>query len=401
MAALSKRIEEIPASAIRKLVPLADQAKARGVFVYHLNIGDPDIPTPAAMIERLRAWEGEGVPYAHSQGDGELVAALADYYRDLGYSNVGPEQIQVSVGGSEAFAMAMTACCDAGDEVIVFEPFFVGYASLAPVYGVKLVPLATTIETGFHLPPVEQIEAQMTERTKAILLTNPNNPTGTVYSRDEVESILELAAKRDLYVWADEVYREFVFDGREGVSLLGYLERYPERLLVLDSLSKRYSAPGLRLGAVVSLNQELMAGVLRMAMGRLSAGYIDQKVAAQLTKVSQTDLLVVRDEYQRRRDVVYAAVKSMSGVVMSRPEGAFYAVLGLPVEDGEAFCRYLLTDFEDNQETVMLAPMSGFYVTPGKGKNEVRVAYVLGVEKLQRAMDLLRLALARYPSSQR
>ena len=388
MVKLSQRIQNVPASPIRKWVPLADAAKMRGIKIIHLNIGDPDMVIPKVMTERLKVWEG-GIPYAHSQGDSELLGALEGYYHRLGYKYINKANIQVSVGGSEALAMAMAACCESGDEVVVFEPFFVGYASLAPVYNVTLKPIRTKLETGFHLPPRAEIEAQISDKTKAILFTNPNNPTGTVFTRAEVEILIDIAHQRNLWLWADEVYREFVFDGLEGVSLLKYMPEMPDQLIVLDSLSKRYSAPGLRLGMFVSLNEELMAGVLRMAMGRLSAGFIDQKVAAQLVQVSHEEILAVRNEYQRRRDVVYAGLSKIPGLSIHKPEGAFYCVVGLPVPDAEAFCKFLLTDFDDNGETVMLTPMSGFYATPGIGGNEVRVAFVVGVERLQRAVEIL------------
>lgn len=392
---LSARLSQIPASPIRKLVPHAQAAKDRGVTVHHLNIGDPDIPTPKVMLSRLQNWP-EGIPYAQSPGDPELLAALKGYYHQLGHTYIDIPHLQVTVGGSEALAMAMVACCDPGDELIVFEPFFVGYAALAPVCGVKLVPVTTSIDTGFHLPPREVIEQAITPHTKAILFTNPNNPTGTVYPPAEVEMLIEISQQHGLYLWCDEVYREFVFDGRQPVSLLSYLPHYPEHLVVLDSLSKRYSAPGLRLGMLVSLNPDLMAGVLRMAMGRLSAGYIDQKVAAQISAIKPADIFAVRDEYQRRRDVVYQGLSSYMKV---KPEGAFYCILDLPVQDADHFCQWLLTDFQDRGETVMLAPVAGFYATPGLGTNQVRLAYVLAVPKLARSIELLNLALKQYPIS--
>lgn len=395
MARLTQRLGSIPASPIRRLVPLADAAKERGVEVIHLNIGDPDIPTPQVMIDRVRSWTG-GIPYANSQGDKELLDALVDYYHRFGFDFISREHIQVTVGGSEAMAMAMVACCEPDEEIIVFEPLFVGYASLAPIYGVKLTPVCTSIHNGFHLPAEAEIEAKITPKTKALIFTNPNNPTGTVSTRDEIEMLLRIAVKHDLFLLCDEVYREFTFDERPGISLLSYMREYPDRLIVLDSLSKRYSAPGLRLGMLVSLNQELMAGVLRMAMGRLSAGYIDQKAAAQLVQVSADDMRLLKDEYQHRRDVVYEGMAQIPGITIHKPEGAFYCVVGLPVDDAEKFCSWLLTDFSDQGQTVMLAPMRGFYASEGLGKNEVRIAYVVGEEKLKRAVELLQRALAQY-----
>jgi aspartate aminotransferase len=396
MITISQRLQNIPASGIRKLVPLAQKAKADGVTVYHLNIGDPDIKSPPEMMEAIKTWERNPIGYGNSQGEPEILEALTGYYQGLGYRFVSKEQIQVTVGGSEALAMAMMATCEVGDELIVFEPFFTGYAGLAAVYGVKLVPVTTTIENGFHLPTRTQIEQKITERTRAILFTNPNNPTGTVFSQAEVEMLVDIAKKKDLYLLSDEVYREMVFDGRVQVSLIKYMPEQPDRIVVLDSLSKRYCVCGLRLGMLVSLNQELMAGVLRMAMARLSAGLIDQVVGSRLAKVGENYILSVRDEYQQRRDVVYEGLAKIPGVTIQRPEGAFYAVVGLPVKDAEAFCAWLLTDFRDNRETVMLAPMAGFYATPHLGQNEVRIAYVLKIEKLKRAMEILTKALATF-----
>lgn len=398
MLNVSKRLQQVPASPIRKLVPLADAAKGRGVEVIHLNIGDPDIPTPSVMIDRLKAWEG-GIPYAHSQGDAELLEALTEYYHQAGYDWVTKADIQVTVGGSEALSMTMTAVADPGEEILLFEPFFPSYASLAMASGIKAVPVTTKIETGFHLPVEieKEIETKVNTKTKAILMTNPNNPTGTVYTRAEVERLIEIARKHDLWLLADEVYREFVFSDQASVSLLSYMDREPQRLVVLDSLSKRYSAPGLRLGTIVSKNRELMGGALRMAMARLSAGFIDQKAAAQLAKISQAELLEVRDEYQRRRDVIFEGLSAVEGVTITQPGGAFYCVAGLPVEDAEKFCAWLLTDFNLDGKTVMLAPMAGFYLSSGLGRQEVRIAYVVGEAKLKQAVEVLKRALAVYP----
>jgi aspartate aminotransferase len=392
---VSNRLDQVPASPIRKLVPLALSAKAAGKTVYHLNIGDPDIKTPDVLIDQIRRFESNPVGYAHSQGDAEFIHALLQYYHGLGFSFLTAEMIQVTLGGSEALAMVMFGLCEAGDEILVPEPFFTGYASLAPIYGVTLVPIPLTIDTGFHLPHRREIEALITEKTKAILFCSPNNPTGTVFDRQEIELLVTLAKDRQLFLIADEVYREFVFDGREQISLLEYMNQIPEQAVVLDSLSKRYSVPGFRLGMVVSQNQSLMAGILRMAMGRLSAGMIEQKAAGVLHRIGTEQLLAVRDIYQRRRDVVFDALSQVEGVTIQRPEGAFYAVVGLPHE-AEAFCSWLLTDFDDNQETVMLAPMPGFYATPGKGSHEVRIAYVLEVPKLQRSMEILVKAIKAY-----
>ncbi len=263
----SNRLKQIPASAIRKLVPLAQAAKQEGVTVYHLNIGDPDIKTPEVMIEALHQWERNPIGYGNSQGEPELLAALQGYYQGLGYQFIEKSQLKVTIGGSDALLMAMMATCEVGDEIIVFEPFFTAYSSVAAVAGVTLVPVTTKIENGFHLPLKQEIEAKIGPKTKAILFTNPNNPTGTVFERSEVESLVELVKERDLFLMADEVYREYAFDGRKSVSLLDYAQELPDKIIILDSLSKRYSACGLLLGMMVSLNQELMAVVFRIARG--------------------------------------------------------------------------------------------------------------------------------------
>jgi aspartate aminotransferase len=392
---VSSRLGQVPASPIRKLVPLAQVAKAQGKQVYHLNIGDPDIQTPYVILDRLRAYEQNPVGYAHSQGEAGLLEALVGYYRGLGYDFIDKSMVQVTQGGSEALMMALFAVAEAGDEILVPEPFFTGYASIAPLFDITLVPIPLSIDTGFHLPDQQVIEDLITERTKAILYCSPNNPTGTVFDRQEIELLVRLARERNLFLIADEVYREFVFDGREQLSLLDYMRDLPDRIVVLDSLSKRYSVPGFRLGMMVSMNQELMAGVLRMAMGRLSAATVDQVAASALNRVGKEEIWAVRDIYQKRRDVVFDALSGVDGVTIQRPEGAFYAVAGLPHE-AEAFCAWLLTDFHDNNETVMLAPMPGFYATPGKGTHEVRIAYVLEVPKLQRAMEILAKAISAF-----
>jgi aspartate aminotransferase len=396
MSSVSSRILRVPASPIRKLVPFAQAAKREGAKVYHLNIGDPDIKTPEVMLKVLRSWKRNPIGYALSQGETEFIDALLTYYHKLGFRFLKQHNIQVTVGGSEAISWAMFATCNPGDEIIVFEPFYTNYNSYAVVNGVKLVPILTTSANGFHLPPRAAIERKITKKTKAILICNPGNPTGTVYTKEEIEMLVAIAKKHKLFLMSDEVYREYAYDGRASVSLHSYMGEISKQAIVLDSMSKRYSLCGIRLGALVSLNEDIMAGVLRIGQGRLSAGFVDQAVAAKLTEVPASYLRGVRDEYEKRRDILFEGLRKVPGVVIPKPEGAFYAIVGLPVADAEDFCKWLLTHFRDRNETVMIAPAAGFYASKGKGRSEVRIAYVLNTRDLRRCIELLQCALVQY-----
>ena len=395
---VSNRLLKVPASPIRKLVPFAVSAKKKGVKVYHLNIGDPDIKTPAVMLRVLKNWSRNPISYSQSQGEPEFVDARVHYYHKVGYRFIKPEDVQVTTGGSEAIAMAFFAVGEAGDEILVFEPFYTNYNSYAAVTGVKLVPVKTKGETGFHLPTQGEVEKKITKKTRAILICNPNNPTGTVYTKKEMDMLFAVAKKHKLFFISDEVYREFVYDGKKHFSVLNYMEKMPEKTMLLDSMSKRYSLCGARLGMLVSKNRDVMAGVLRIGQGRLSSGLVDQLVAAKLTKVEKKYFDSVHKEYQKRRDVLYAGLKKIPGVYLEKPEGAFYTIARLPVKDAEHFCQWLLSDFNLNKETVMIAPAAGFYATPGLGKNEVRIAYVLNTRDLGKAIEILKQALVKYIS---
>ena len=386
----------MPASPMRMLTPYANQAKAEGVRVYHLNIGDPDIKSPPQMLRVLNKWTSNPVPYGQSQGNQELISSFLKYYYGLGYKFLKPENIQVTAGGSEAISMAFFSVANAGDEILVFEPFYANYNGFAAVNSVNLVPVPTSISDGFHLPDRKTIEKYISGKTRAIILCNPNNPTGTVYSQKEVEILISIARDRNLYFMSDEVYREFIYDGRKHVSVLDYMKANPDRVILVDSLSKRFSVCGIRIGVLVSLNMNLMAGALRIAQGRLSSGYVDQKIAERMDKVPTGYLNNVRSEYDRRRIILYRALKSIPGIKVPKPEGAFYTIVGLPVDNAEDFCKWLLTDFRDKNETVMLAPASGFYATPGAGNNEVRIAYVLNGKSLRRSVEILRKALEKF-----
>ena len=393
---ISQRLQSVPASPIRKLVPFAEAAKKEGVKVYHFNIGAPDVLTPDVMIDALHTWKRNPVGYANSHGEAPLLSALQTYYHRLGHTFLEAKNMQVTMGGSEAISWAMFATCEAGDEIIVFEPFYTNYNSYAIVHGVKLVPVLTTAADGFHLPSAEEIEKKISGKTKAILICTPSNPTGTVYTKAEMEMLVSVAKKHNLFLMSDEVYREYAYDGRKQTSLLSYMQEIPAAAIMLDSLSKRYSACGIRIGALVSLNADIMSGVLRIGQGRLSAGLVDQAMAAQLINVPVSYIQNLHDEFEKRRDVLYEGMKQIPGVVIPKPEGAFYTIVGLPVSDAEHFCQWLLTDFRDNNETLMLAPAAGFYATPGKGTNEVRIAYVLNTTAITRCIELLEIALTQY-----
>ena len=393
---ISARLGSLPSSPIRKLVPFAIKAKSEGVKVYHLNIGDPDTKSPEVMLDVLRNWKTNPIPYELSKGSDALLNNWLGYYHRLGFPFLEKDDIQITSGGSEAIQMALFGVCDAGDEVLVLEPFYANYSNFGKINGITIQAVETKIEDGFHLPSQEIIEQKISSKTKAILFCNPNNPTGTVYTKEEIEMLVVIAKKYSLFLLSDEVYREFTYDNRKQTSLLEYMGAIPEWAIVLDSVSKRYSLCGVRIGAVVSKNKDLMAGILKMAMGRLSSGYIDQQVAAQMDKVSDEYLKEMIAEYDSRRVVLFEGLQKIKGVTVAIPEGAFYMVVKLPVEDTEAFCKWLLTDFRDNKETIMLAPAAGFYSSPNLGKDEVRMAYVINVAAIKRSVELLAKALAVY-----
>ena len=391
----SKRLLTVPASPIRKLVPFAIEAEKKGVKILYFNIGDPDIKTPEIMINVLKNWNQNPIPYSRSNGDPLLLKSLESYYKSIEGSHIKKENIVVTVGGSEAISMALFSVAEAGDEVIVFEPFYTNYNSYAAVNGVKLVPVLTKGESGFHLPKREEIEKKITKKTRAILICNPNNPTGTVYSKKEVEMLVDISVKNKLFLISDEVYREFVYEGKQ-YSIIPYMKKFPDRMILLDSLSKRYSLCGVRLGTIASLNKSVIDGVIRIAQGRLSAGYIDQKLAEKLDKVEKGYFEKNRQEYRERRDVLYNGLKNIPGVFLKKPEGAFYVIVKIPVKNSEDFCKWLLTDFRLRNTTAFFAPAEGFYGTAGLGKDEIRIAYVLNKKLMQKAVEILRQALIKY-----
>ena len=389
----SERAIDTPPSPIRKLVPLADKAKKKGVKVYHLNIGDPDIETPKVMLSALYKFPSKIIRYCDSQGEKVFLEALVAYYHKLGFKDITAANLIVTQGGSEAIFWAMLATCNPGEEIILFEPFYANYASFAKMAGVNLVPITTKIANGFHLPPKQQITAQITSKTRAILICNPSNPTGTIYTQNEVNILYQLAKRFRLFLLSDEVYREFCYDGKKSISALSFAG---ENIVVLDTLSKRYSLCGARLGCLVSRNKKLIELVLKFGQARLSAPFIDQVMASELTRLPANYFAKIRREYQQRRNIVHNSLKKISGVDCARPEGAFYLIAKLPIKDSEDFARWLLTDFRDKGETIMVAPAAGFYKTKGLGKNEVRIAYVINQRDLRRSMEILAKALQAY-----
>ncbi|MCL5019338.1 MAG: pyridoxal phosphate-dependent aminotransferase [Patescibacteria group bacterium] len=383
-----------PFSPIRKLVPFADIAKKNGVKVFHLNIGDPDIETPEVMLNALKNFKPKIIAYSNSKGDVTFLNSLLFYYHKLGFKDLDLSNLQVTSGGSEGIFWTFLALCNPQDEILVFEPFYANYNGFAKTAEVKLVSVLTKIEDGFHLPLQKEIEKKITKKTKAILICNPNNPTGTLYTKAELKMLLSIAKKHKLYLLSDEVYREFVYDGKIHTSLLSF--NYKEGIIVLDSLSKRYSLCGARLGCIVSRNKDFIAEIQRFAQVRLSAGFIDQIVASKLTEVSKDYLSKVNREYKKRRDLVVKMLGNIPGVVFRVPEGAFYIIVGLPVDNAENFAKWLLTDFRYNNSTIMVTPAAGFYKTSGRGMKEVRLAYVINLLDLEKSMLILKNALEKY-----
>ncbi len=391
----SKRITEMQASPIRKLVPYANEAKAKGKKVYHLNIGQPDIETPAGFFDAVRDFKEDVLAYSTSAGSNEMLDAIRKYYEGYGI-DYERQHIIVTNGGSEALMFAMIAVCDPGDEILVPEPFYTNYNGFGQAVNVTLKPITTRAENGFHLPPEEEIEKTITPATRAILMSNPGNPTGVVYTDAEIAMLAKLAKKHELFIIADEVYREFVYDGLKYTSF-GTLKEIEDRVILVDSVSKRFSACGARIGCIVSKNGELMAQVMKLAQGRLCVPTLEQVGAAELYKTPMSYLKEVNEEYTRRRNILYKALKEMPGVVCEEPKGAFYVVVKLPVDNAEKFVIWMLRDFDVDGETVMMAPAEGFYATPGLGRDEVRLAYVLKEKDLARAMDILKAGLEAYP----
>jgi aspartate aminotransferase len=395
MPKISIRGENMPASPIRKLVPFAEKAKIRGVKIYHLNIGQPDIETPHQMMDAVKNTNLKVLEYSHSAGFESYRRKLVQYYAKYGIE-LNHHQIMITTGGSEAILFGMMCCLDAGDEVIIPEPLYANYNGFTTASNIVVKPITSYIETGFALPPISEFEKLITPKTKAILICNPNNPTGYLYTKEELLQLRDLVLKYDLFLFADEVYREFVYDGNEQFSVLN-MEGIDENVVLMDSISKRYSACGARIGALISKNNKVMETALKFAQARLSPPTLEQILAEAFLDVPDSYFTEVEKEYVERRNLCVERLNAMDGVLCPTPGGAFYAIARLPIDDSDKFCQWLLESFHLNNETVMLAPATGFYSTPGLGKNEVRIAYVLNKNDINKAMDCLDAALKVYP----
>jgi aspartate aminotransferase len=398
MPQISQRGRRLPASAIRKLVPFAEQAKARGIHIYHLNIGQPDIPTPQVGLDTLKHIDRRILEYSPSDGLRSLRAKFVEYYRRFGIE-LSPDEVVVTTGGSEALLFALQACLDVGDEIIMTDPGYANYMSFALSAGITVRPVPTSIENSFALPPIAEFEKYIGPKTKAIILCNPNNPTGYLYSREEIMAIRDLVKKHDLFLISDEVYREFRYTDEPYISALS-LEGIEQNVVVVDSVSKRYSECGIRIGTLVTRNKEVRAAAMRAAQARLSPPLLGQIVAEASIDVPTAYMKEVYDDYIERRNVLIEGLNRIQGVYAPMPRGAFYTMAHLPVDDADRFCEWMLREFSWEGETVMMAPGSGFYTDPALGRQQVRMAYVLNKEAIARALIILEKALEQYPERQ-
>jgi len=394
MLQVSQRGQVMPPSPIRKLVPYAEAAKKKGITVFHLNIGQPDIETPPSILDAVRKADIKVLEYSHSAGNETYRRKLVNYYKRVGI-NINYDQIIVTTGGSEAIMFGFFCCCDPGDEVIIPEPFYANYNGFAVAAGVNVIPITSHIETGFALPPIEDFEKVITPKTKAIIICSPNNPTGYLYSRNEMEALKKICLKHNLYLFSDEAYREFCYDGQH-VSAM-HLQGLEQNVILMDTISKRYSACGARLGAFVTKNKTVYDSAMKFAQARLSPPGLAQILAEAAVDLPEHYFDNPKAEYLARRDLLVSRLNSMPGVFCPRPGGAFYAIARLPIDDSDKFCQWLLESFSYKDQTVMLAPATGFYGTKGLGKNEVRLAYVLNLDSINAAMDCLEKALQQYP----
>ncbi len=393
MLTISNRGQQMPASPIRKLVPYAEAAKKNGTKVYHLNIGQPDIETPKLVLDAVRNSDFKVLEYSHSAGNESYRKKLVSYYKSVGI-DVDFNEIIITTGGSEAILFAFMACMDEGDEVIIPEPFYANYNGFAVAAGVKVVPITSHIENGFALPSIEEFEKKVTSKTKAIVICNPNNPTGYLYTKDEMDALKQLIIKHHLYLFSDEAYREFCYEGKQ-VSAM-HLSGVDDNVVMMDTISKRYSACGGRIGALVTKNKALLDAVMKFAQARLSPPSFAQIAGEAAIDLPADYFDTTKAEYQSRRDLIVARLNAMEGVFCPNPGGAFYAIAKLPIDDSDKFCQWLLEKFSRNGATVMLAPATGFYGTIGLGKQEVRLAYVLKLQDINSAMDCLEVALQQY-----
>lgn len=398
MPTISVKAQQMPASPIRKLVPYAEEAKRKGRTVYHLNIGQPDIKTPQVVLDRMKNLEREVIEYSHSAGFESYRKGLAKYYGKFGIE-LDSTNIMVTTGGSEALIFAMQTCFNSGDEVIIPEPFYANYNGFSTTTGIKAIPVTATIENGFALPEISEFEKLIGPNTKGILICNPGNPTGYLYSKAELEKLRDIVKKHDLFLFSDEVYREFCYDGAVPFSAL-QLEGIEDNVVVVDSVSKRYSMCGARVGALVSRNKELMEMALKFGQARLSPPTFGQIAGEAALDTPQKYFDDVIAEYVERRNILLDGLNQIEGVVCPKPKGAFYAIAQLPIDNSDKFCQWLLEDFQHENQTVMLAPATGFYATKGSGTKEVRIAYVLNQASLKKAVECLKVALKHYPGRQ-
>ena len=391
---ISNRSQSMQSSPIRKLAPFADAAKRQGIHVYHLNIGQPDIKTPVCGLDAMKAVDRSILEYSPSQGMLSLRAKMVSYYAEYGI-DLSPDEIIITTGGSEAVEFAYMACLDPGDEIIVTDPSYANYMAFAQSCGAVMKPIHTSIEDGFKLPPVERFEEQITPKTKAILICNPNNPTGYLYTKEEMRRIRDIVKKHDLFLFSDEVYREFIYSKEPYISAC-HLEGIEQNVILIDSVSKRYSECGIRIGALITKNKDVREAVMKFCQARLSPPLIGQIIAEASLSTPQEYMSQVYDEYLARRNFLIDGLNRIPGVYSPIPMGAFYTMVRLPVEDAEDFCKWCLTDFSYKGQTVMMAPGSGFYTDPSEGRNEVRLAYVLNREDLAKALEVLAKALEAY-----
>lgn len=386
----------MPPSPIRKLVPFAEAAKKRGIKVHHLNIGQPDIETPPSILDAVRNAPIKVLAYSHSAGNESYRKKLVQYYSKNGI-DIDYNDIIITAGGSEAIVFGLMACLDSGDEIIIPEPFYANYNGFAVMAGIKIVPITSHIENGFALPPISEFEALITPRTKAILICNPNNPTGYLYSRNEMEQLEDICLRKNLFLFSDEAYREFCYEGEYTSAM--HLKKIPDQVVLMDTVSKRYSACGARIGAFITRNKDVYAAALKIAQARLSPPGLAQILGEAAVDLPDNYFDSPKAAYLSRRNTLVARLNAMEGVFCPTPGGAFYVIARLPIDDGDRFCQWLLEEFQHNNETLMLAPASGFYETKGLGKNEVRLAYVINETDIHAAMDCLEIALRTYPGS--
>ncbi len=395
MPQISNRGIEMPESPIRKLVPFAEAAKKKGRKVYHLNIGQPDIKTPEVAINAIKNWDLKVVEYSHSAGNISYRKKIINYYKGIDI-DIDENEVMITTGGSEAISFALLSCLNPGDEIIIPEPFYANYNGFATAAGIKVVPITSKIENDFALPAIEEFEKLINEKTKGIVICNPNNPTGYLYSQDELDRLRDIVKTNDLYLFSDEVYREFVYDGANHISAM-HLEGIEDNVIMMDSVSKRYSECGVRIGALISKNKAVMKTAMKFAQARLSPPSFGQIVGEASLDTPKEYFEEVYNEYIERRNFMVEALNNMEGVFSPLPKGAFYTVVSLPIDDSSKFAQWLLEDFEYKNQTVMVAPADGFYSTKGLGKNEVRIAYVLKIEDLKAAMEVFEKALKVYP----